>query len=133
MINASRIFTASTTQKGIAMEVVYFSDELAARAPGFMFPLCEAPGGAWLSLNDVIKAIQRRETVTIRPASSSEMNRAEAFVALFEIGLILGEKMEALLDQDRPDVAVGKITRLREAIESCDPTPSELLDRKLEA
>ncbi|SFM64603.1 hypothetical protein SAMN02982985_04815 [Rugamonas rubra] len=61
------------------------------------------------------------------------MNRAEAFVALFEIGLILGEKMEALLDQDRPDVAVGKITRLREAIESCDPTPSELLDRKLEA
>lgn len=115
------------------MNFVYFSEELEARAPGFFSSLCEEPSGEWSSLHDVVAAITRREPVSIRPATESEMNRAEAFVALFEIGLMLGEKLETLLDQNAPEVVRGKITEFRDALESCDASPRQILDKKMEA
>jgi len=112
------------------MKVVYFSEELAERAPAVMGCMCAAPSGAWVTMADVIGAVRRREEVVIRPASESEMRRAEAFVALFQIGEMLSEKLVTLLDQESPAVAAAKITELREAIEGVEHGPTELLDRQ---
>lgn len=111
------------------MNVVYFSEELANRAPGHIYPLCEEPSGAWVSLVDVVEAIRRREPVTIRPATEGEMRRAEAATALYEIGLLLSEKLNTLLDQQSPKVFAGAMTALRDAMESEPILPSVLLDR----
>lgn len=111
------------------MQVVYFSAELNARAPEAIGCFCTAPGAQWLTLLDIIAAVHRRETILIRPASDGEMRRAEAYVALYEVGTMLAEKMGTLLDQDEPEVMMGKVTTMREAIESVDTGPVELLDR----
>jgi hypothetical protein len=112
------------------MQVVYFSQELQARAPAVLGCLYDEATKNWVTLFDVAAAIERRETVAIRPATESEMKRAEAIAALFDIGVMLGQKVEALLDQDTPEVVKGKITAIREAMESVDTGPPELLDRK---
>lgn len=110
------------------MQFVYFPEELNARAPETVGCLCAAPSGEWVSLLDIVAAIQRRETVSIRPASEGEMRRAEAYVALYEIGMMLAEKMEVLLDQETADVATQKTTAIRDAIESIDVELPAILD-----
>ncbi|MYN45930.1 hypothetical protein GTP23_12815 [Pseudoduganella sp. FT93W] len=114
------------------MNVVYFPDEIAERAPDIFSSLCIEPSGEFLSIQELIAAIVRRENVNIRPATETEIKRAEAYVALFEIGMMLGEKLNTLFDQDAPNVAVGKLTELREAVESCDWASIQILDKKLE-
>jgi hypothetical protein len=116
--------------KGSNMQVVYFPEDLSARAPEVMGCLCATPGNEWVTLLDVVAAIQRREVVTVRPASESEMKRAEAYVALYEIGAMIGEKMNTLLDQAEPNVAVGVITEMCDELERLDQGPVELLDRE---
>ncbi|MFC0131398.1 hypothetical protein CR105_03050 [Massilia eurypsychrophila] len=112
------------------MQVVYFSQELQARAPGVLGCLFNEDTKGWVSLIDVAAAIERRENVTVRPATETEMKRAEAVAALFDIGVQLGQKVEALLDQETPEVVRGTITAIREAMESVEAGPADLLDRK---
>lgn len=111
------------------MQVVYFSQELQMRAPAALGCLYHEATHSWVTLLDVENAIKRREEVTVRPATASELKRAEAVVAMFHIGLALHEKIGALLDQDAPEVVRGKITAIREAMESVEVKP-EFLDRK---
>lgn len=112
------------------MQVIFFSQELAARAPAAVGCLFDEGTKNWVTLFDIAAAIERRENVTIRPASESEMKRAEAVAALFDIGVMLGEKVAALLDQDTPEVVRQKITAIRDAMESVETGPPELLDRR---
>ena len=111
------------------MNVVHFSKELSVRAPYALSILYEEPSGLPVTLEAVLEAIGRREHVTVRPASESEMRRAEAYVVLAEIGNKIAEKMAALLDQDEPKVVTAKITSMRDALESVD-LPFEMLDRQ---
>lgn len=110
------------------MQVVYFSEELSARAPETVGCLCAAPSGEWVTLLDIVSAIRRRETVSIRPASEREMQRAEGYVALYEIGMLLAEKMESLLDQEASDIAARTTTAIMDAIGSIDVELPAILD-----
>lgn len=113
------------------MNIVYFGEELAARAPDIMGCLCVDPIGAWINLQDVIEAIRLREPVSIRPASAGEMQRAESCVVLYEIGKILGAKLGTLLDQEgvSEKAATGLFTSLRDEFENLESSPVEILDR----
>lgn len=84
------------------MDFVFFPDHLATRSPGYIGNLCIAPSGQRATLTDVTDALQRRDSVSIRQASEAELKRAEALASLFEIGVLLGQKLETLLDQDAP-------------------------------
>lgn len=112
------------------MRAVFFPEELHERAPQIFGHFCEEPGGEWLTLVDLVQAMKRGETVTVRAASESELKRADAYVALFEIGQMLGEKLSTLLDQDPPEDAAARITAFREAMEESDlgASPVTLLD-----
>jgi hypothetical protein len=82
------------------MNVVYFPEQLNARAPALMGCLCAVPENRWLNLGDVAHALRNGEAVNIRQASPTELKRAEGLTALYEVGMIVGEKVKALLDQD---------------------------------
>ncbi len=110
------------------MLVVHFPEELYARAPKAIGRLCLAPSNEWVSLITVAEAVDRGETVTIRPASENELRRADAFVSLYEIGLAMGEKIGILLDKESPDDVKAHITAVREAVESVDLPLPGLLD-----
>lgn len=117
------------------MEAVYFGFEFQKKAPEVFGHMCRAPSGEWVTLGDVAAAIESGETVTVRPASKSEMRRAEDFIALIEVGKQLGAKLGSLLDQYAPKEATGAVTEIRDAVESSlsgHMIPTDLLDRKVE-
>jgi hypothetical protein len=114
------------------MHVVYFSQELQLRAPAALGCLYHEATHTWVTLLDLENAIKRREEVTVRPATATELKRAEAVAAMFNIGLALREKIGALLDQDAPEVARGKLTAIRDAMEAVQLKP-EFLDRETSA
>lgn len=111
------------------MQFVYFPDGITQRAPSVVSSLYVAPNAVPATIIDVANAIQRGEVVNVRPASASELKRGEAAVALFEIGMLLGEKVSDLLDQETPEVVTGQLTALRDAMESSGG-PYALLDRE---
>jgi hypothetical protein len=113
------------------MQVVYFGQELHRRAPEVIGCLCLEPDVQWVSLLEVVAAMESGETVTIRPASDSEMKRAESLVQLCEIGEQLGAKIGQLLD-GKPKEALAAITAIRDATEmtlSADIAPIKWLDK----
>lgn len=113
------------------MKVIYFGTELHQRAPEMMGVFCSDPEGKWLTVPEFLAAIERFEPVDTRPASASEMKRAEAMVTLYEICVQLGYNLGALLDKDEPEVAVGVKTQIRDAFESAlqfKQMPADLLD-----
>lgn len=113
------------------MKVIYFGTELHRRAPEVMGVFCSDPEGQWLTVPEFLQAIERGECVDTRPASPTEMKRAEAMVALYEICVQLGYNLGALLDKDEPEVAVGVTTQIRDAFESAlefKQMPADLLD-----
>lgn len=117
------------------MQVVYFGQELNRRAPEVIGCMCLEPDVKWVSLLDVVAAMERREPVTIRPASDAEMKRAESVVALYEIGQQLGAKISEILD-DKPNEAIAAVTTILDAAEttmSAEIAPIQWLDSKAES
>lgn len=113
------------------MQVVYFPEALCDSVPGGALSyFYTAPDNLPANMVDIVRAIQRGEVVTIRPATETELNRAEAIVALVQIGGMIAEKVGVLLDQDPEHVLTGRLTEMREAMESSVRQPPELLDRK---
>lgn len=113
------------------MQAVYFGQELNKRAQEVIGCLCLEPNVEWVNLLDVVAAMDRGETVTIRPASVGEMKRAESLVSLCEIGEQLGAKIGELLD-GKPEEALAAVTAIRDAAETAmdeEIAPINLLDK----
>jgi hypothetical protein len=101
------------------MEIVYFPEELNARAPSTVGVLYFTPSHEWGTLFHVADVIRAGEAVTIRQATEEEVQRAEKRVVLYEIGVQLREQIGSLLDHEPPEVAVAQCAHLKEALESC--------------
>jgi hypothetical protein len=110
------------------MDVVYFPEELHARAPTVMGVLCVASSNTWVHLFDIIEFIKAGETVTIRPASASELQRAEGRIVLYEIGVALGAQISSLLDHEPPEETDKKLEGLRDVLASYDMGFPDLVD-----
>ncbi|WUR14718.1 hypothetical protein E7V67_006305 [[Empedobacter] haloabium] len=112
------------------MRAVFFPEELNDRAPNVIGHFCADPGHEWLTLLDIVDAIRRGEEVTIRPATDSELKRADAYISLYEIGTMLGEKLVTLLDREDPGVADAKLAAFAEMVTTSDinSSMSPLLD-----
>ncbi|MVW64520.1 hypothetical protein GPY61_31870 [Massilia sp. NEAU-DD11] len=67
------------------MKVVYFDRDLADQVPSLIGSLCPAPRPQWVTLVDIMNALDRGEPVEIRPASEAEHERAEGIVVLGRI------------------------------------------------
>lgn len=102
------------------MQVVFFPEEFHARAPSSMGQLCSASTNEWVSIADVIASVRAGEAVTIRRASAQELQRAEGYVALYEIGVMLGQKLGELLDHESPEQSAAKIGAALSALGSID-------------
>ena len=85
------------------MNLAYFPEEFHQAAPTILGHFCQEPNGDWLTLVEVVETIQAGHTVTIRHATESEMKRAEAFVALYQVGQELAAKLGAVLDLHPPE------------------------------
>lgn len=102
------------------MQIVYFPEQLHLRAPTVMGVLCDAATNSWMTLLDVADYIRAGETVAIRPASPTELQRAEGRVAIYEIGVQLGEQVAALLDEEPRDQAEQKLQVVHDAVSAID-------------
>lgn len=102
------------------MNVVYFPEIFSERAPSLMGHLCAAPNNEWITLIDVLEHLQAGHSVEIRQASPTELKRADGYIALYEIGQALGEKMRELLDEDAPEEVERKINAVAEALHAID-------------
>lgn len=112
------------------MDFVYFGQDLQARAPDMFGMLCKAPDAEWVSLLDVVAAMEKGEAVSIRPASAAELQRAEAMIGIRQVGLDLAWRIHQLHDHQGLAVVDEMLTRTREALESVqDPVPLHLLDQ----
>lgn len=105
------------------MQIVYFPEELHARAPSAVGVLYFAPTDEWGTLFNVIDVVRAGETVIIRPASEQEVGRAEKRVVLHEISMQLGAHIGSLLDHEPPEVAAAHCANLSEVIQSV-PMPA---------
>jgi len=98
------------------MQVVYFPEELHQAAPAIIGHFCVEPTGDWLTLIDVVQVFQAGHTVTIRHATDNELKRAEAFVALYQVGQQLAAKMNAVLDFHPPEKAAEAKAAFEDAL-----------------
>ena len=112
------------------MQVVYFPEELHARAPSAVGVLYFAPTHEWGTLFNVIDVVRAGETVTIRQATEKEVERAEKRVVLHEISVQLGAHIGSLLDHEPPEVAAAHCANLAEVVKSVPmpPLPDLLQD-----
>ena len=101
------------------MDIVYFPEELNARAPSTVGVLYFTPTHEWGTLFNLLDVVRSGEDVTIRQATEEEVQRAEKRVVLYEIGVQLGAHIGSLLDHEPPEVAAAQCARLKEAFESC--------------
>ncbi|NTB05800.1 hypothetical protein [Agrobacterium tumefaciens] len=102
------------------MEVVYFPEELNARAPSTIGALLYVPTNEWVTLFDVVDMVRTGDPVTIRHASQREVARAEQFVVLWEIGQELSQCIGKLLDHEPPEVADQHRAHLAEVMMSAN-------------
>lgn len=109
-------------------EIVYFGDELQKRAPGAVGQLYFGGTPEWITADDVIEAVKRKIPVCIRPATESEMKRAEALAALYEIGQQIGQRVGQLLDQETPEDIQKAKARMAQTLFAAN-TPANLLDK----
>jgi hypothetical protein len=84
------------------MNLVYFDRQLSDLAPNVIGAFCHDPGARWATLIDIMTALDNRESVTIRPASESELQRAESIIALHEVTEQLASRFGGLLDSSEP-------------------------------
>ena len=73
------------------MKVVYFDREITDQAPSLIGSFCVDPGAKWVSLVDILAALDRGEPVEIRPASKTERARAEGIAVIGDIAAQLTE------------------------------------------
>jgi hypothetical protein len=83
------------------MKVVYFDRALTDRAPSVIGAFCIDPGAKWITLVDIMGALDRGEPVEIRPASETERERAQGLAVIGGIALQLTE-VHAAGDAGRP-------------------------------
>lgn len=102
------------------MHVVYFPEIFSERAPTMMGHLCAAPNSEWITLIDVLDYLKAGHSVEIRQASPAELKRADGYIALYEIGQALGDKMRELLDEEPPEEIERKINAVAEALYAID-------------
>jgi hypothetical protein len=81
------------------MELVYFNEELCRRAPGFMESLLIKYEDRWARISDLETALERGETVTIRPATAFENEYVEELIALYEVWEELALRRQLLFAQ----------------------------------
>ena len=86
----------------LQLNLVSFPDEFIVRAPAFFNHFCIESTGEWISLLDFAQFVADRLNVNIRPATKTEVARAEELAALYELGQQLGAKMDAILDRHPP-------------------------------
>ena len=87
------------------LSLVSFPDEFTVRAPVFFNHFCIESTGEWISLYELCEFVVARFNVSIRPATDTEVARAEELAALYELGQQLGAKMDAILDRHPPSQA----------------------------
>ena len=80
------------------MKIAYFDQSISTRAPDLIGMWCTDPGAEWITGADIMAALERGESVEIRPASDAERERAESMIVLLGIGLKLAAAMGNLLD-----------------------------------
>lgn len=110
------------------VELVYFGEELCQRAPGIVGSLYHGSSKQWVSALEAVEAVKAKFPIVIRPATESEMRRAEALVAMHDIGRQIGEKLNQLLDQETPEEVQKAKDVLRTHLAAID-TPPQLLDK----
>lgn len=81
------------------MEFVYLDEKLTTRAPNLLAPLFVKNTDQWAQLGDVVNALRRGESVSIRPANEAEKNLAEELVVMYEIGQELTVRRQMLYQQ----------------------------------
>lgn len=112
------------------MNFVYFGQDLNRRAPDLFGHICNDPMTQWVGLLDISAALQSGHSVSIRHATESELKRAEALIALRNVGEEMARSIHQLLDEHPAAVATAAMTRIRDAIESVEDTvPYQLLDQ----
>ncbi len=77
------------------MKAVYFDRTLTDLAPGVIGAFCIDPGAKWVTLVDIMAALDRGEPVEIRPASETERERAQGLAVISGIALQLTEAQAA--------------------------------------
>jgi hypothetical protein len=113
------------------MNYVHFGISFQHRAPEIFGCIC-TDEGKWVTLEDIVIALQVGEHVSIRQASESELKRAEALVALRTINEEVNRQLYQLLDQCDPASVGGAIIGARDAVASSFVNQGiavELLDR----
>lgn len=82
------------------MKIVFFGTELSDMHPEVIGSfLTDSEQEQWVTLQDVLSALYQGESVQIRPATDAEMENAETFGALFDIGKQLGLSYGQLLER----------------------------------
>ena len=88
------------------MNIVFFGTELSDKYPEVMGSfLTESEQEQWMTLQDVLSALFQGDSVAIRQATQDEMERAETYGALYDIGKQLGVSYGRLLDYKGEDHA----------------------------
>ncbi|CAL63145.1 Hypothetical protein HEAR3036 [Herminiimonas arsenicoxydans] len=88
------------------MNIVFFGTELSDKYPEVMGSfLLESEQEHWLTLQDVLSALFQGDNIAIRQATQDEMERAETYGALYDIGKQLGVSYGRLLDYKGEDHA----------------------------
>ncbi|MFC0168399.1 hypothetical protein ACFFKC_09925 [Pseudoduganella danionis] len=77
---------------------IYFGLEHHQKAPELFGVLTTSPELNWVGLDHLVSALDAGESIQIRPASNAERVRADATIALYEVGALLAGKLESLLD-----------------------------------
>ncbi len=73
------------------MKAVYFDRTLTDQAPGLIGAFCTDPGAKWITLVDIMAALDGGDPVDIRPASETERERAEGIIVIGRIGAQITE------------------------------------------
>lgn len=81
------------------VELVYFGEELAQRAPLAAGVIYSAMHREWITAMQAVEAVRLAIPISIRPATEAEKKRVETIAALYEVGAQLGERIKSILDE----------------------------------
>lgn len=100
------------------MQLVFFGSELNQRAPEVVGVFYEPTLPMWVSLQEALGVLMAGHSVSIRPATETEMKRAERLIVLHEVGFQMAKAThEALEDTCEPEEVKAALTALRSALE----------------
>lgn len=87
------------------MNIVFFGTELSDKYPEVIGSFLTESEEQWMSLQDVLSTLFQGESVNIRQATETEIQNAETYGALYDIGKQLGVSYGRLLDYKGEDHA----------------------------